>query len=257
VVKAIIRRTADDRVLATGHAEEIRGQGQVNSTSALENAETSAIGRALAALGCSGGEFASANELDGVERKKEAQANKPASVPERPVQPPHDPETGEITTRPSDGAAIRATWEEWIRTLLPEGHTDRQFLEACARQLTVEINDYKTARGIENAWSKYRNILARLQDEAGDLFEALIVTTNDRKNAIEAAGPTPMLTKAIGEAITDTLGLCEDEATLDTYIATLEPYQREHAKIIAAIDARRLAINDITSRMVRTGTFGG
>ena len=73
VVKATIR-DATGRIVATGHAEEIRGQGQVNSTSALENAETSAIGRALAALGLSGGEFASANELDGVERKAAALA---------------------------------------------------------------------------------------------------------------------------------------------------------------------------------------
>jgi hypothetical protein len=39
------------RLLAVGHAEEIRGQGNVNRTSAVENAETSAWGRALAALG--------------------------------------------------------------------------------------------------------------------------------------------------------------------------------------------------------------
>ena len=35
----------------TGHSEEIRGIGFVNKTSAVENAETSAIGRALAMLG--------------------------------------------------------------------------------------------------------------------------------------------------------------------------------------------------------------
>ena len=39
------------RIVATGHAEEIRGQGNVNRTSALENCETSAWGRALAAAG--------------------------------------------------------------------------------------------------------------------------------------------------------------------------------------------------------------
>jgi hypothetical protein len=43
----------------------------VNTTSALENAETSAIGRCLASLGLSGGEYASANEMDAVARKKE------------------------------------------------------------------------------------------------------------------------------------------------------------------------------------------
>lgn len=51
------------RVLATGHAEENRNASQINQTSALENCETSAIGRALAAAGFGGTEFASANEV--------------------------------------------------------------------------------------------------------------------------------------------------------------------------------------------------
>ena len=38
-------------VLATGHASEIEGSSNVNKTSALENAETSAVGRALGILG--------------------------------------------------------------------------------------------------------------------------------------------------------------------------------------------------------------
>jgi len=52
-----------DRVVATGHAEESRSASQINETSAIENCETSAIGRALAALGYAGGEFCSADEL--------------------------------------------------------------------------------------------------------------------------------------------------------------------------------------------------
>ena len=52
-----------NRVLATGHAEEYRSASQINATSALENCETSAIGRALAAAGFGGTEFASANEV--------------------------------------------------------------------------------------------------------------------------------------------------------------------------------------------------
>jgi hypothetical protein len=39
------------RKVACGHAEEIRGRGQVNQTSPVENCETSAWGRALACLG--------------------------------------------------------------------------------------------------------------------------------------------------------------------------------------------------------------
>ena len=63
VMKAII--TAEDgRILATGHSEEFRKSSQINRTSALENAETSAIGRALAAYGYGGTEFATANEVE-------------------------------------------------------------------------------------------------------------------------------------------------------------------------------------------------
>jgi len=47
----------------TGHSYEREGSSQVNKTSALENCETSAIGRALAAAGYGGSEYASANEV--------------------------------------------------------------------------------------------------------------------------------------------------------------------------------------------------
>jgi hypothetical protein len=50
-------------VIATGLAEEKRTSSQINRTSALENCETSAIGRALAAFGLGGSEYASANEV--------------------------------------------------------------------------------------------------------------------------------------------------------------------------------------------------
>lgn len=64
VVKSTIADTTG-RILATGLAEEYRASSKINSTSALENAETSAHGRSLAALGLGGTEFASANEVQG------------------------------------------------------------------------------------------------------------------------------------------------------------------------------------------------
>ena len=51
------------RVIATGHAEEYRSSSTINKTSALENSETSAIGRCLAAFGLGGTEFATADEV--------------------------------------------------------------------------------------------------------------------------------------------------------------------------------------------------
>lgn len=52
-------------ILATGHAQEVQGRGLVNSTSHIENCETSAVGRALGmiGLGLNGGGICSAEEL--------------------------------------------------------------------------------------------------------------------------------------------------------------------------------------------------
>ena len=53
----------EGRPIASGHAEEIRAGSKINRTSAVENCETSAIGRALANLGLAGTHFASAEEV--------------------------------------------------------------------------------------------------------------------------------------------------------------------------------------------------
>lgn len=70
----------DGRVIATGYAEEMRSDNpkMINSTSALENCETSAIGRALANFGLAGGEYASADEVANA-IAQQAQFEKPAN----------------------------------------------------------------------------------------------------------------------------------------------------------------------------------
>ena len=88
VVKAQI--TEGDRVIGAGMAEEIRGSSNVNKTSALENCETSAIGRALASLGLHGGTYASANEMAAVERKEQAQRERQAAPAPKPKAKPED-----------------------------------------------------------------------------------------------------------------------------------------------------------------------
>ena len=76
-VKATInvddRRDSDNAIslLGTGYAEEDRSKGRINSTSALENCETSAIGRALASIGLGGEEYASANEVENARYQQE------------------------------------------------------------------------------------------------------------------------------------------------------------------------------------------
>ena len=58
-------------VKATGTAEELRTAHNINKTSAVENGETSALGRLIGNLGVHGGQMASANEvLDAIETGK-------------------------------------------------------------------------------------------------------------------------------------------------------------------------------------------
>lgn len=73
-IKATIGFYATDGafcVLAEGHSEEFRGSSSINSTACMENAETSAWGRALAAFGFgSPTGIASAEEVDKAKRRE-------------------------------------------------------------------------------------------------------------------------------------------------------------------------------------------
>ena len=64
VVKSIITDETG-RELSSGIAEEVRTASKINRTSAVENCETSAVGRALAFFGMAGTEIASADEVAG------------------------------------------------------------------------------------------------------------------------------------------------------------------------------------------------
>lgn len=69
----------EGRIIATAHAQERYNSTPVNSTSALENCETSAIGRALALLGIGiDDSFASANETETAQARQEAGDKWPA-----------------------------------------------------------------------------------------------------------------------------------------------------------------------------------
>lgn len=92
VMKAIV--TPDVKVPErkfTGYSQAVVGQGMVNTTSALENAETSAVGRALALMGI--GVIESVASVDEIRKATSAPApaseepdfindDKPASHPE-------------------------------------------------------------------------------------------------------------------------------------------------------------------------------
>jgi len=79
-----------EQTVSTGFAEEYRGDGWINATSALENAETSSIGRALAGLSLSGNEYASSFEVsNAIAQQSHTQASsnhQPQNTNTPPVQ---------------------------------------------------------------------------------------------------------------------------------------------------------------------------
>jgi len=80
--------------VAVDYAEERRSSRGVNSTSALENCSTSAIGRALAAAGLGGSEYASADELaNAITQQNERRAVRaaPAAQKVAPARAPAAP----------------------------------------------------------------------------------------------------------------------------------------------------------------------
>ena len=109
------------RLIANGHAEEYRKASSINKTSALENAETSAIGRALASLGLGGTEFASADEV------ARAVSGEKASVDDRPRKSAPKELLGKAATAADSGVeSFRQFWRELdpAERVLLEPHLD-------------------------------------------------------------------------------------------------------------------------------------
>jgi hypothetical protein len=69
----------EDVCIATGYAEEVRGAGNVNRTSHVENCETSAVGRALANAGMAGTDV---NKRPSREEMSKVQRSAPAPKPQ-------------------------------------------------------------------------------------------------------------------------------------------------------------------------------
>lgn len=104
-VQARVFLTRDDQDFeapkATGVAFEVDGVGMANKTSALENAETSAIGRALANAGYSGNRRTSREEMEKVER---------GVTPGKPAQAPKD--FADRVANAPDMETLNALWAE-------------------------------------------------------------------------------------------------------------------------------------------------
>ena len=91
--------------IAVGHAEEYRNAGMINKTSATENCETSAIGRALGILGydvCNS--IASADEVErAISQQGSLPTSTPAPTPRSPTPAPPPASVGRGSRASTDG----------------------------------------------------------------------------------------------------------------------------------------------------------
>ena len=153
-VKASIIDKSNNAVLGSGLAEEVRGSSNVNKTSALENCETSAIGRALASLGLHGGQYASANEIDRAEAKAEIIEEKK----KEPQQPEPQPEAPKEAAPGEDRAIEFAT--ELSRKMI-----------ACSSAKDLKILEAKNDKGIDMLKEKFPGIYKPIKEKFVELLD--------------------------------------------------------------------------------------
>lgn len=92
ITRAYLYKDAEEQekglALSTGIAWEVQGVGMVNRTSHIENAETSAIGRALANIGMHGSQRPSREEMEKVQRMTGmADKRQPTITPKNTAKP--------------------------------------------------------------------------------------------------------------------------------------------------------------------------
>ena len=139
VFAAVYRDQADGVPFATGLAHEVIGQGMVNRTSALENCETSAIGRALA-----NGGYATKGKRPSREEMTKATkgAGEPQKPPSQPIQPQTVPETVEERVKSMVFRAVQNAYKPW---------TPKMVRDRCATEYPRALKALEITASLEDA----------------------------------------------------------------------------------------------------------
>lgn len=130
LIRAKVYRDKEDATpSATGHAYEIRDSSFVNKTSYIENAETSAAGRAIALLGYEIKRgIASREEMQKVERMQQTYPQPVKTVPPPESQPIE-------TAAPAEAQTIHTEIKLLIQQLAAFGHST--FIAGADRQSRI------------------------------------------------------------------------------------------------------------------------
>ena len=143
----------NNNVIASGIAEELRAtnKSSVNFTSAIENCQTSSIGRALASFGLMGTEYASADELQAVTRK------------EKILEAPVNSKTDDIPFTEND---LETKWDEY-----------------CAN-FEIEINKTSNQQSLRELQQRNKSNIEKLKKEEPTLYAELSTAFKQRMNIL-------------------------------------------------------------------------
>ena len=170
VIKAYAYRTADDQKPGIGHASEtIPGSTPFTRGSEIENAETSAWGRAIAALG-----FEVKEGIATAEEVRNAQARQPAqNAPQRPAPRPVAPTPAPAQREPQRAATAP------VQNLQPM--TMREAMEALEGVEKRVIGD--TGKAMFGTWS--------LKEMTPEQRAQLVAAIRGGEGSVPAAPPPP------------------------------------------------------------------
>ena len=131
----------DDYLLSTGWAEEIRGAGNVNRTSHVENCETSAVGRALANAGMAGSDV---NKRPSREEMSKAKGK--GFLPSSPAKTVHLPPSHPESMASANGVTVKGNQfgplPDWLA------------LEAFQAGVTMVWDNRDKVAGTKRPWFK-------------------------------------------------------------------------------------------------------
>ena len=134
----------------------------INKTSALENAETSALGRALAAFGLHGSEYASADEVATAVKQQ-------ATIQKKAIK-------------------------ETKKNKIPVYKNQNDFINFLKKTIEAESKTSNNQKQFEDKmqpyWDKYEGDLAKLESFSDTLYSQLRNFYNNAKTSINAKGKT-------------------------------------------------------------------
>lgn len=159
----------DGRVVGKGYAEEIRNAGPVNRTSAVENCETSAIGRALANIGLAGNEYASAFEMGNIESKEKAKVSQEKlKDSQKKVQ------------------AIQSEVEKQSAKKVAEPHPDDIKMIETTAEILIQSLEGSTLDGLRGNWASNKDVINSWKNQHPEIYERVEKAYKDKAKEIEA-----------------------------------------------------------------------